>query len=111
MSMDVGVVAQAAQVSTDGATARPAERTVVKVVQPQRIVTTATPSEVDVYLKAHTQSVRFQVDGETGMTIVNIFNEATGELVQQIPNEVVVRIAQYLLSKYATDTPTVNTTA
>jgi flagellar protein FlaG len=41
-------------------------------------------------------SFAFQVDRQTGMTIVKVFNKVTGELVRQIPTEEVVRIAQIL---------------
>jgi uncharacterized FlaG/YvyC family protein len=68
-------------------------------------------SQIDAYLKAHNQSVRFQVDAKTGMTIVNIYNEATGEVIQQIPNEVVVRIAQLLTSKCTANSPAVDVRA
>jgi len=71
----------------------------------------ATAAQLDAFLRAHNQSVRFQVDPSTGMTIVNIYNEATGEILQQIPNEVVVRIAQYLQSRTSAGSTSLNVTA
>jgi flagellar protein FlaG len=41
-------------------------------------------------------SFNFAFDKQTGMTIVKVYNKATGELVRQIPTEEVVRIAQLL---------------
>jgi flagellar protein FlaG len=71
----------------------------------------AIDSQIDAFLKAHNQSVRFQVDDASGLTIVNIYNEATGEVVQQIPNEVAVRIAQYLMGKCSGGCSSVDVTA
>ena len=71
----------------------------------------ATAVQLDAYLREHNQSIRFMVDARTGMTIVNIYNETTGEIVQQIPNEVVVRIAQYLQSRTNTGATSLNVTA
>ncbi len=38
----------------------------------------------------------FTIDKQSGVTIVRIFNKATGELVRQIPSEVAVHVAQLL---------------
>jgi flagellar protein FlaG len=48
------------------------------------------------FMSSHDQSVRFQVDQQTGITIVHVYNTVTGEVIRQIPTEEVVRIAQYL---------------
>ena len=71
----------------------------------------ATAVQLDAFLRQHNQSIRFLVDARTGMTIVNIYDETTGEVVQQIPNEVVVRIAQYLRSRASTGATSLNVTA
>jgi flagellar protein FlaG len=42
------------------------------------------------------RGVQFQVDAATGQTIVRVVNMSTGEVVRQIPDEVVMRIAQFL---------------
>jgi flagellar protein FlaG len=62
----------------------------------QQQATEASIHQVEAYLKAHDQSVRFQLDQQTGMTIVHVYNKATGEVVRQIPTEEIVRIAQFL---------------
>jgi flagellar protein FlaG len=59
------------------------------------------------YLRAHEQSVSIQHDKQTGMTIVKVFNDSTGELVRQIPAEELVRIAQYFNEQH----PLLNTKA
>lgn len=50
----------------------------------------------DTYIAEHDQEARFSVDKGTGMTIVQIYNRTSGEMVRQIPTEEVVRIAQFL---------------
>ena len=69
------------------------------------------PSQVDAYLQAHNQSVRFQVDQATGLTIVHVVDASTGEVVRQIPSEVIVRVAQYLQSQCSSNCSTVDVTA
>jgi flagellar protein FlaG len=48
------------------------------------------------YLRENGHDMKFSFDEATGMTIVRIFNSATGELVRQIPNAEVVHIAAVL---------------
>lgn len=48
------------------------------------------------FIAEHDQEAHFSVDHTTGMTIVQIVNRASGELVRQIPTEEVVRIARFL---------------
>ena len=43
----------------------------------------------------------FSFDKQTGITIVKVYNNATGELVRQIPTEEVVRIAQLMRQEEA----------
>lgn len=52
--------------------------------------------QLEAYLEAHDQSLRFNVDEASGLTVVHVVNTSTGEVVRQIPTEVVVRIAQFL---------------
>lgn len=56
---------------------------------------------VQTFMAEHDQEARFSVDRATGMTIVQIVNRASGELVRQIPTEEVVRIAQFLNAQSA----------
>jgi flagellar protein FlaG len=63
-------------------------------------VAAAAQQQLDAFLRAHDQSLQFQVDKQTGMTIVHVYNDATGEIVRQIPTEEVVRIAQYFDQQY-----------
>jgi flagellar protein FlaG len=48
------------------------------------------------YLQQSGHDMKFAVDKATGMTIVRIYNSASGELVRQIPSEEIVRIAELL---------------
>jgi flagellar protein FlaG len=52
--------------------------------------------QLEAYLQAHDQSLQFSVDKASGLTVVHVVNTSTGEVVRQIPTEVVVRIAQFL---------------
>jgi flagellar protein FlaG len=52
--------------------------------------------QVEAYLEAHDQGMKFNVDKASGLTVVHVYNRSTGEVVLQIPTEVVVRIAQLL---------------
>jgi flagellar protein FlaG len=56
---------------------------------------------VQTFIAEHDQEAHFSVDQSTGMTIVQIVNRASGELVRQIPTEEVVRIAQFLNAQTA----------
>jgi flagellar protein FlaG len=60
--------------------------------------------QLEEYLQAHDQSVRFQVDQQTGLTVVHVYNKASGEVVRQIPTEVIVRIARFLQQHRAAST-------
>ncbi len=50
------------------------------------------------YIAAHDQVANFLFDKTTGLTIVQIINRSSGELVRQFPTEEVIRVAQYLES-------------
>jgi flagellar protein FlaG len=41
-------------------------------------------------------SFKFSFDKQSGMTIVEVYNQSTGQLVRQIPTEEIVRIAQLM---------------
>jgi flagellar protein FlaG len=48
------------------------------------------------YLQQNGHDMKFTVDQATGITIVRIYNSASGELVRQIPNEEIVHVAELL---------------
>jgi uncharacterized FlaG/YvyC family protein len=106
LSGNVSAAAVVTAATVDGGQQRPAP---APPRQPPPEVATAV--QLDAYLREHNQSIRFLVDARTGMTIVNIYNETTGEIVQQIPNEVVVRIAQYLKSRASAGATSLNVSA
>ncbi len=76
-----------------------------------RAAVQAIASELDAYLQQHQQSVRFQVDARTGLVVAHIYNDATGEAVKQIPNEVNLRIAQFLRATNAGSDTLIDATA
>jgi len=53
------------------------------------------------YLQQNGHEMKFMVDKATGMTIVRIYNSASGELVRQVPSEEIVRIAALLRQETA----------
>jgi flagellar protein FlaG len=48
------------------------------------------------YLRSVDQSVRFERDEGTGLTIVRVVDESTAEVVRQIPTEAMLAIARTL---------------
>ena len=104
MDLIISATAKTSPVSgKDGKTLPPVagSRDNVEKAQPaqrpaQQEAIEASIHQVEAYLKAHDQSARFQLDQQTGMTIVHVYNKATGEVVRQIPTEEIVRIAQFL---------------
>jgi flagellar protein FlaG len=58
--------------------------------------TRAAAQQLQEYLRKNGHHMQFSVDKASGMTIVRIYNDATGELVRQIPSEEIVHIAEIL---------------
>ena len=56
----------------------------------------AAARQLQEFLQQAGHSMKFTVDQATGMTIVRIYNSASGELVRQVPSEEIVRIAALL---------------
>jgi len=52
--------------------------------------------QLHAFLQQSGHEMKFTVDPASGKTIVRIYNTASGELLQQIPSEVIVRIAAIL---------------
>lgn len=49
---------------------------------------------IDAYLKSVQRALEFRVDERSGLTVVSVRDSDTGELIRQIPNEEVLRLAQ-----------------
>jgi flagellar protein FlaG len=84
VSSSVGATAPAA---TAAAMPRP---TAAAVPPPPVIAPATTPVAVA------ERGVEFHVDSGTGLTVISVVDRATGEVVRQIPEDVVIRIARYL---------------
>ena len=56
----------------------------------------AAAAELDAFMRSSNQSIVFAVDKSTGQVIVSVQDAATGQTIRQIPNEVLLRIAQEL---------------
>lgn len=87
MSLSIGSTDTLAATSPGAAAATGAPRASAAPAAPLR---TAAPTP------SQDRGVQFQVDAATGRTVVRVVNMATGEVVRQIPDEVVMRIAQFL---------------
>ena len=55
----------------------------------------AAVKQIDSYLKGSERSLQFKVDDSTGRTVVSV-RDANGEVIRQIPNEDVLRLARSL---------------
>ncbi|MFO1410030.1 MAG: flagellar protein FlaG [Steroidobacteraceae bacterium] len=73
----------------------PAEPVAASLPDPQQQARIAA-RQLREYLRENGHDMKFSFDDTTGMTIVRIYNSATGELVRQIPSEEVVHIAEVL---------------
>lgn len=49
---------------------------------------------IDSYLRSVGRSIEFHVDGDSGRTVISVRDAETGDLIRQIPNEEVLRLAQ-----------------
>jgi flagellar protein FlaG len=65
-------------------------------VSPSPDAVAAAARQLEEYLRANDREVEFRVDAATGMTIVSILDIASGEVIRQIPNEEIVRLAETL---------------
>lgn len=46
------------------------------------------------YLRSVGRAIEFKVDDESGRTVISVRDAETGELIRQIPNEEVLRLAE-----------------
>jgi flagellar protein FlaG len=54
----------------------------------------AVAKQLDAYLRSVSRSLEFRVDAASGHTVVSVRDAQTGELIRQIPNEEVLRLAE-----------------
>lgn len=59
------------------------ERTIEEVAQ-----------RIESYLRSVGRSIEFRIDSSTGRTVIMVRDKETGDLVRQIPNEEVLRLAE-----------------
>lgn len=55
----------------------------------------AAVEQIETYLKGSERSLQFKVDGATGVTVITV-KDANGEVIRQIPNDEVLRLARSL---------------
>jgi len=69
---------------------------------PSEDAVVAAAKQIESYLRRSDSSLEFQIDSTTGQTVVTVRNTATGDVVRQIPNEEVLRIAQRIETEHST---------
>jgi flagellar protein FlaG len=53
-------------------------------------------SKLNEYVQSTERTLDFQMDEESGKTIIKVFDKASSELIRQIPNELALELAQNL---------------
>jgi len=56
----------------------------------------AVAEQIDSYLRSVGRELEFRVDNASGRTVISVRDQATGELVRQIPSEEALRLAESL---------------
>lgn len=56
----------------------------------------AAVSQLQDYLASSNRAIEYRTDGATGLTVVTVSDPETGDVIRQIPNEEVLRLAQAL---------------
>lgn len=94
-----GVREGGAKVATDTRVAASVERLTQPAAVPQPDMTSAVKAaaaQIDSYLKSVGRELEYRVDDETGQTVVTVRDKTTGDVIRQIPNEEVLRLARRL---------------
>ena len=79
---------------TDASTGVDAAAEQVEEATPAQIATAV--REINTSLQSRAISLRFEVDEDTDKLIVKVVDVANGEVIRQIPNEDVVRLAKVM---------------
>ncbi len=113
MSGAVSSVSAPAPLDWPATPATPAAKAAPGQSRPEAMVVPAMPDpharaqaaarQLQEFLRQNGHNMEFSVDQATGVTIVRIYNSASGELVRQIPSEEIVRIAALLRADGARD--------
>jgi flagellar protein FlaG len=53
-------------------------------------------SKLNDYVQSTERTLDFQVDEDSGKTVIRVFDKASSELIRQIPNELALELAQNL---------------
>jgi flagellar protein FlaG len=70
------------------------DRTQSEQAKPSFETVKAVAAQLDAYLKSVSRALEFRVDAASGHTVVSVRDAQTGELIRQIPNEEVLRLAE-----------------
>ncbi|MEY8241307.1 MAG: flagellar protein FlaG [Cycloclasticus sp.] len=73
------------------------EGNVVKVAQEADIETVENAvSKLNEYVQSTARTLNFQVDDESGKTVIKVYDRESEKLIRQIPNELVLELARRL---------------
>ena len=65
-----------------------------KPAPPEAEVVKKVAQQLESYLRSVSRSLEFRIDAESGRTVVSVRDKETGDLIRQIPNEEVLRLAE-----------------
>jgi len=73
------------------------EDSVAKVAEPvdKETVETAV-SKLNAYVQSTTRTLNFQVDDDSGKTVIKVYDRESDQLIRQIPNELALELARRL---------------
>jgi flagellar protein FlaG len=85
---------QVAPTQPPAAEVRPAPAEAAKPPRSTAATIEAVAQQLDSYLKRVSRSLEFRVDDASGRTVCTVLDRETGDVIRQIPNEEVLRMAE-----------------
>ncbi|MEY8204764.1 MAG: flagellar protein FlaG [Bermanella sp.] len=73
------------------------EENVAKAAEPVNKETVENAvSKLNAYVQSTTRTLNFQVDDDSGKTVIKVYDRDSNQLIRQIPNELVLELARRL---------------
>ncbi len=73
------------------------EETVIKVAEPaDKEAVEQAVSKLNEYVQSTARTLNFQVDDDSGKTVIKVYDRDSEQLIRQIPNELVLELARKL---------------
>jgi flagellar protein FlaG len=89
--------ASGARLPSGNAAASSGQSLPVEALPPPSVVDVAKAVEhLNELMASHARSLRFQIDASSGRTVITVINDATNEVVRQIPAPELLQIARNL---------------